>query len=180
MSDPNTLNRGLDPFEYLPNLTLPRFEDLTPDQQTAIQQGPGWIETPAADNLYEPLDPNQFVTDILGINDEDLEQRRLEAGVERFIDVTNFASYFERPKEDSFLAMRAAGMPALRRLEIIFPGVVSAIEERVAGHDKWTLDRKTLDALFYVHRLMRQLVDLRDPYVTPHNDGKVDIWYLLR
>ena len=135
-------------------LKVPLFEDLTPGQQTAIENGPGWVRDPAGMMRFESL--------------EDFTRTKDNVGQ------SSFSMFFIPIEQNSPnpIADVYRQYPAFQRLEIINPKLCQDLRDLYRNYSdpEWN-DPAWQAKLFSAYKYMSQLVDKNDPGVM--QDGKV-------
>lgn len=133
-------------LENAQTFELPAFESLTPEQQQAIKDGPGWITNLAPMTEHE----NPYTNDFHGA-------------------ATNFRSFFI--EIHTFGQIKREIAQPYQRFAILYPDAVKYISENIKGVGHWgKLPAKDLELLFKAYQVMSKLTDITDTYVW--YDGK--------
>lgn len=144
------------------SLEVPAWEDLSPEQQQAFEEGPGWVTDSAGPELLSFDDVETF-----RVPEQEPYKFRGHSD--------NFISFFFR---NGFLATVTEEKPVFQRFKILFPERLAELDQKVADA-ALKPDDGLWQELLETYAVMQQLVDKKDPDVM-RKDGTVDEDFLTR
>lgn len=137
---------------------VPKFNELSPQEQQAILTGPGWVKNPAVLGLEDFSDISEFKC-----HTEDSPDHWGSNNFRLFFQYEGWVGEIYRQRE------------AYQRFEIIYPERVEHLRDRMHELDSKP-DDPLWEDLLRAYKLMRQLVDINDKDVVSH--GRVEKLFL--